>query len=172
MNIKKQQQLYKLKKKLLDYWCKIIYPLAWLINKICYIKKKSEYKKIFKWSDEYVIKRFTELWIKRNIVYNHIKGEREFVICSWCNEDFGWHTIFDEMRFCTDKKIKIWYYHNIDINSNNNITKLTHFTEMFKNKLEKYPKNIECKWINNSKRKGEYGEIVGYKKSLVIKFLM
>lgn len=179
MNIKRQQQLYKVKNNLSKYWYKLVYPLAWIIEKVIQLNKIHNKKKISKWTDEYAVRKFAKLWIKNKVNAQFRTYTERFDICSYSYDEYNEiTTIVTEMYNSHNKNISKWVYSNVhmynfepDINK---LAKVTKLTELFKQELDKYPE-IECKWINlketNHNKYWCYG-FKDYKKSLEVKFLI
>lgn len=165
MNIKRYKQIKSIKEKLISGWYFCMKPLAYILVKYDNWYYKHKKKVLSNWTDKYVIKRYTKIFIKKLI--NSRYKEECFEIADYISyDDDDEQTILDAIKNVHRDKLSDWCYYT---NYKNSVDRIEQLTNLFKQELEKYSE-IECTYFNR-RDKNKYCSLPsGYKKTLKVIF--
>lgn len=137
-------------------------PLAYIIIKYDDWHYKHKQKAILKWSDEYVIKKYTKSFIKELI--NSRYKEEYFNIADSSTYDDGYPNILCAMRHEYKLKLDDWIFYT---KQENKVDRVEQLTDLFVKELKKYPE-INCTYFD-VRDKNKYCDVpLNYKKTLKI----
>ncbi|MDV3427885.1 MAG: hypothetical protein LIR50_12810, partial [Bacillota bacterium] len=115
-----------------------------------------------KWSDEYVIKKYAKIFIKKLVDLRN--KEDYFEVAKWTNYDDNDKTILEAIHNEQKYGLDNWYF---DTNQSDTVGRVEQLTDLFVKELKKYPE-ISCTYFD-IRDKNKYCSVpMNYKKTLKV----